>query len=272
VGWRWAFPILGSLGPIWALVFYLRYRETPTDRSAKPAPIADSDALAGDEPQAPPDHSRNVPWKRIFTNLSVWGLAGATFCSAFSWFFCMTWLPTYLKEGRHLSMGTTSWMASLPLLFGVAGCWVGGWLSDELVRKLGSGRWARRIVGSAGAFTSAIFFLPAAYVESPLFAVLLMSMAYFCNDLTLSCVWAACMDVGERYSGSVSGVVNTASAMGSLVSTLVFGRLITLGLGWTPVLLLASGVFVLGGFSWLLVDPTRPVSKSAFVADSMPSA
>jgi MFS transporter, ACS family, glucarate transporter len=48
-------------------------------------------------------------------------LAGATFWSAFGWFFFVTWLPTYLETERGLSLSSASWSSSLPLLCGVFG-------------------------------------------------------------------------------------------------------------------------------------------------------
>jgi nitrate/nitrite transporter NarK len=144
------------------------------------------------------------------------------------------------------------------------GCGVGGWISDALAGALGSGRWARRLVGFSGAIMSGLCFLLALRVEDAVTAVLLMAVAAFFNDLTLSCLWAAIMDVGERFSGSVSGVVNTASGMGALISPPIFGYFVKGGWPWSRVLLLAAAGYMIGGLFWLLVDPTRTVSKTAY--------
>jgi len=261
-GWRWAFRIFAVLGIVWAVAFQLRYREAPPDAAPK-GPETDADRR-GDESLTtiPPDRSVVVPWRRILGNRSVWGLSGATFCSAFAWYFFVTWLPTYLEEERHVSLSRSSWLASLPLFFGVFGCAVGGWMSDRLVHSLGGVRWARRIVGFVGATFSGLSFLAATRVTDPVVAVLLMALSSFWNDVTLSSLWAANMDIGERFSASVSGVVNTASGMGAFFSPLVFARLLKLGWGWTPSLTLSALVFLLGGLFWLLVDPTRTVAPA----------
>jgi sugar phosphate permease len=268
VGWRWAFPILGCLGPIWAIIFYLRYRRVPPIQ--KVAAAETSAAIPppeADWPVPATSPREGVPWAKILTNVSVWGLAGATFWSAFSWFFYATWLPTYLKDVKHLTLDQTSWLASLPLFAGVAGCGLGGWVSDALANALGSGRWARRMVGFAGAMMSGVCFLFALWVRDPLTAVLLMAASAFWNDVTLSCLWAANMDIGERFSGIVSGVVNTASGTGALISPLIFGYLVRHGWPWSRVLLIAAGGYMVGGLFWLLVDPTRTVSKTAYEGD-----
>ena len=89
-------------------------------------------------------------------------------------------------------------------------------------------------MGFAGSTLAGIFFLLSLRVTDPLQAVLVMGLAAFFNDMTLSSLWAACMDIGERDSGRVAGVVNTASGLGGFLSPMVFGELLARGYGWSP--------------------------------------
>jgi sugar phosphate permease len=260
IGWRQAFFAFGALGLVWVLPFWLWYRDDPDEHpSVTPG---ERDWIRSWSPPGARGAAGHAPapWRRILTNPSVLGLAGATFWSAFGWYFFVTWLPTYLESGRGLTMSSASWLAALPLSFGVFGCWIGGWVSDRLIDFFGGLRWARRVVGFTGMMMASVWFLLGVRAANPVGAVVCMALASFFNDLSLSSLWAANMDIGERHAGSVSGLVNTASGAGALLSPFLFGSLLDAGWGWTPSLVCAGAGFMLSGLCWLLVDPTRTVS------------
>ena len=206
-------------------------------------------------------------WRSVLTNRSIWGLAGATFCVSFAWFFNATWLPTYLSEERKINLGQASWYASLPFVFGIAGCAVGGWVSDALVEALGGVRWARRAVGFAGS-TPGRHLLPAQPArdrpapggpgDGPGGVLQRHDPEQPLGGLH-----------GHRRArlGRVAGVVNTASGLGGFLSPMVFGELLERGFGWSPALNLAGAFFLLGGLCWLAVDPTRTVAAPALDAE-----
>jgi MFS transporter, ACS family, glucarate transporter len=261
IGWRATFVVYAALGVVWAWWFWHWYRDEPADHPS----VSDEERLWMATWQAKVDEvggKAGATWRSVLTNRSIWGLAGATFCVSFAWFFNATWLPTYLSEERKINLSQASWYASLPFVFGIAGCAFGGWISDALVEALGGVRWARRAVGFAGSTLAGICFLLSLRVTDPLQAVLVMGLAAFFNDMTLGSLWAACMDIGERDSGRVAGVVNTASGLGGFLSPMVFGELLERGYGWSPALNLAGAFFLLGGLCWLAVDPTRTVAAA----------
>jgi MFS family permease len=293
VGWRAMFAIFALLGLAWAAAFWKWYRDEPAEHPAvtpgehrwiaswqrnarvqiadSRVQIADSrvqiaDSRLQDVPKVPADDPtddrRDSPasWGRILSNRSVWGLAAATCCGSFGWFFFATWLPTYLKEARHLDQDRAAWFASLPFVFGVVGCALGGWLSDRLALACGSTRWARQGVGFGASVLAGGCILLSLRLDDPTPAVLVLALTGFFNDLTLSSLWASAMDIGERDAGRVSGVVNTASGLGGFLSPIFYGELLKRDFGWTPALTVAGLAFFAGGLSWLLADPTRSVA------------
>ncbi len=48
------------------------------------------------------------------------------FCVSFTWYFYITWLPTYLREGRGQTAGHAAALSVLPLLFGGFGAMLTG--------------------------------------------------------------------------------------------------------------------------------------------------
>jgi nitrate/nitrite transporter NarK len=139
-------------------------------------------------------------------------------------------------------------------------------LSDRLTAAVGV-RWSRRLVGFAGSTLAGACFLLSLRVSGVVEAMLLIAFSGFFNDLTVGSLWAAIMDVGERDSGRVAGLVNTASGLGGFLSPLVFGEMVARGTGWAPALAVAGAGFLVGGLFWLLVDPTRTVAAAPITTD-----
>jgi nitrate/nitrite transporter NarK len=70
-------------------------------------------------------------------------------------------------------------------------------------------------------------------------------------------VWATCVDIGKRYAGAVAGCMNTAGAVGGLVSSLIFGYLVQSTGSYDAVLLSMAGMLILGVGLWLRTDATE---------------
>jgi len=114
VSWRWAFGMFGTLGVVWAVVFYRWFRDDPREHpSMTPEELA---LLDGAEHNAP--GRDGVPWKRLLTSPNIWLLWLPFFCMNYGWYFYITWLPTYLREARGVSLTKGAMLAGLPLLIG----------------------------------------------------------------------------------------------------------------------------------------------------------
>jgi MFS transporter, ACS family, glucarate transporter len=94
MSWRHAFELFGGLGVIWAVFFYAWYRDHPRDNhklnAAERQLLEPNEALAS-------SHA-HVPWRRFAESPQVWLLCGQYFCLSYSWYFYITWLPTYLQK------------------------------------------------------------------------------------------------------------------------------------------------------------------------------
>src|SRR5439155_26973040 len=88
LSWRNTFALFGSIGVIWAFVFYRAFR----DRNP-PHIVA-----------APPTGPLHVPWRKLLSSQTVWLLWVQCFCLTHGWFFYVTWLQTYLTETRGLNL------------------------------------------------------------------------------------------------------------------------------------------------------------------------
>src|SRR5262249_30686399 len=141
------------------------------------------------------------------------------FCSSYGWYFNITYLPKYLKFAFGATQETYGfWAMSLllgaPLLLGASACLVGGLLTDWFIRRTGDRKWGRRLFGVLGHGVCALCYFLSMLAGNAWLFVLAISLAAFWNDLTMGSSWASCLDIGRRYSGVVSGCMNTVGNLG----------------------------------------------------------
>ena len=103
--WRTLFGVFGSVGFVWALVWYRWFRDTPAEH---PAVSADERAFIEDGIVVDHRPLEKTQWKRLLANRTVVCLCLMYFTQTFGNAFYVTWLPTYLasrglvgRDGRH---------------------------------------------------------------------------------------------------------------------------------------------------------------------------
>jgi MFS transporter, ACS family, glucarate transporter len=258
VTWRRAFEIFGVLGVLWAISFYVWYRDDPRQH-----PAVNEAELA----LLPPHHesavATHIPWNRIVRSGSVWLLCLQYAFLSYGWYFYITWLPTYLREARGTSMKFGAMLASLPLLLGGVGCIVSARILPPIARAAGSLISARRIVAVIGFVGAAAAVFTFTKVADPVKAMMLLGLAGFFNDFVMPPSWAGCMDIGGRYSGTVSGSMNMVGNIGGALSPLMISYLLKwYPNDWTLTFYVSSAIYLLGGICWLFIDACTPLEES----------
>ena len=258
IGWRATFGLFGCIGFAWCAVFWAWFRDDPAEHKGVNA--AELEKIRGNAAPAPSRAHFHAPWARIFSSGTVWALFGMYFCSAYGFWFFVSWLPTFLMREHGLSLAKSGVYSSLPLASGAIACVSGGALSDWLVRRTGNVKWSRRAIGAAGFILAAAGFGLASKVRSPLAAVLLLALADGSHDLALPVAWATVTDVGGRFGGTTSAFMNMASSLSAMVSSISAAWLATRFGSFDAMLAVASGVYLIGAILWLRIDPTQRVS------------
>lgn len=278
VPWRQTFMIFGILGTVWCFFFWLWFRDRPDQKES--VNQAELELIHGGEVHAEADHWR-VPWGQLLTNGNLWILCGMYFCAAYGWYFNITWLPGYLTDRYGVTKDsygfwTYSFMAGAPLLFGSSACLIGGLLTDAFIRKTGNRKWGRRLFGMVGHGVCAICYFLSIFAESPWLFVLAVAMASFWNDTTMGSAWASCLDIGKRYSGIVSGCMNTIGNLGGAAAGYITGKVLDMKIvtdnipaygdtkpGWVLNFFIFGSVYVLATLFWLKFDSTKPVVQES---------
>jgi len=113
-------------------------------------------------------------------------------------------------------------------------------------------------VGLTGA---ACCLVGATFLGDPILAVAAIALASFCNDITMPGSWTTCMDVGDKYVGTVSGTMNMMGNLGGFVSPIVLGYIVGRTGNWNLTFYVTAGLYLLGAFCWWFLDPITPLDK-----------
>jgi MFS transporter, ACS family, glucarate transporter len=263
IGWRRTFEVFGVIGAIWALFFYRWFRDSPSEHPAvNPAelallPPASETAIA----------RSGVPWSAIFSNPHVWLLSIQYMCLAYGWWFYINWLPSYLRNARGTSLKMGALLAGLPLLLGALGCLVSAFIAPRLARRLGSISLARRTVAVGGFVGASACIIIFTRIADPVTAMFVLGMAGFFNDFAMPVAWASTMDIGGRYSGTVSGAMNMMGSIAGASSTLFVGYLLAWTSGnWTLTFYISAGIYLVGAVCWLFLDSHSPAVRETSAA------
>jgi MFS transporter, ACS family, glucarate transporter len=262
MSWRQAFALFGAIGVVWAVLFYIWYRDNPHEH---PQVNAEERKIL---PPAESSHSSlHVPWRKLFRCKSVWYLCGQYFCCSYAWYFFITWFPSYLLQARGFNVKESALLAGLPLFLGGFGSLLAGWVTPYIERQIGSIGTARRIIGAASFVLAALLLIVSTFLSDPLLAVIAIALVSFCNDLSMPGSWSACLDVGGRYVGTLSGTMNMMGNFGGFVSPIVVGYVIQQTGNWNLTFYVTGAFYLLGAVCWLLLDPATPLEQQCPDAD-----
>jgi ACS family glucarate transporter-like MFS transporter len=254
-GWATTITLIAGLGLAWSALFWLWFRNRPDEMQQLNA--AERELIAKDRP-AVPVVAGPVPWDRMLTSPSVWGLCMMYGFVGFAGNFITSFLNVYLRDHRHLPDATTAWLAGLPLAAGVVSSLSGGVVSDLLIHALGNRKLGRRLVGGVALALAGLATLCTPWVHEVWQLAIVLGAWMFFNDAMLGPAWASCADIGERYAGTLSGAMNMTGAFMGAAGMLLAGLLLKSGQQYVMFTVFAAS-YALASLCWFAVDVTKPL-------------
>lgn len=256
LGWREIFILFGSTGFLWAMVWRRWFRDDPAEHAeVNRHELEIITAGRGTESA----HTAGwAYWRSLLGHRGVWALCLMYFPNSFIYYFCITWLPTYLEEKGSFTPSMLGLLAGLPLLVSVFGDLFGGLTTDWAVARFGL-RWGRCGVGAiAYAIAGAALFVAAAAHSASLSAAMI-TLGTAATMFTLGAAWSTAIETGGNHAGVVSAAMNTCGQIGSLLCPLIVAYSVEWYGSWNLPLYLMGGLFLAGVICWLVIDPRVPV-------------
>lgn len=250
VGWRAAFYLLGALGVVWAIVWWLYYRDSrETSRASSPRNTRSISSTS------------SLPWSSILGNRQFWLICGMYFFYAFgSWFF-FSWFPTFMELGRGFDKTELTYAVAVPFIMSMMGNIAGGHLTDRLTKRYGI-KIGRKALGSTSLAVSAVCMFLAAFIPGKMAVFVFLSLCFGIFDLMLPSAWALCIDLGKRHAGTISGAMNTAGNIGGFCCGILFGELVQQSGNYNLPLYMIAVMLIISAVLFFFINPEKPIVES----------
>ena len=259
LSWREIFVCFGGVGLVWVAVWLAWFRDDPSEHRGVNA--AELRTIVSERPADCRDAVGLDYWRTLFASRSVIALCVMYIPNSMIFYFCITWLPTYLRVRHGFDETSLAIFAGLPLIVSVPGDLLGGVVSDRLVARYGL-RVGRCGLGAVAYAVAGVALLAAAAASSAVVAATLIAVATGLTMFTLGAAWGTVMEVGRNHVAVVGATMNSAGNLAAMLSPLIVAYSVQWFGSWNLPLYVMGVLFLAGAFCWTLVDPARPVFEA----------
>ncbi len=252
-GWRATFIVVGALGFIWLVPWWILARSTPDQHpwvspeerahilgervDGEAANVATTSVVA-----ATPAASLGS----LLSHRESWAVIISRFFLDPIWWLFVNWLPIYLADRFGFDVKTIGLFAWVPYVGAVIGSLSGGWLSGHLIGRGWSVDLARKRVILLGGALTLPGFLAAAFASSPVVAVLAIAVVLCGFQVMINNIQTLPSDL---FAGSSVGTVAGVGGMSAVLGVLVFSTWLVPALSkisYVPVFLMGTALVPLG--------------------------
>ncbi|HWR39489.1 MAG TPA: MFS transporter [Patescibacteria group bacterium] len=257
-GWRSVFVIFGAAGLVLAAAWYFLAASSP--RNSRFVNEAELKHIEEGVDLSQEEKKEMAPWKDFITSGQFWAIGIQYFITDYIMYVFLAWLPLYLMEAQKFSLAKMGIAASFPWALLCILTFASGYISDKLVAKGLPKAQARTIFGVAGLVICCVALYLGAVATEPTMNVFWLTISLGSLGLTFSASWAACIDIGGKFSGSVSGWMNFWGNIGGVAAPTVTAWVATT-YGWQTAILVTAASAVIGIVAWVAVKPDVPLRQ-----------
>ena len=239
-GWRAVFIVFGVLSLLWLIPWF---RAT---RGGLSLDVADAPVT--------------VPWRRLLAERALWGTSLGHFCSNYSYYFMLSWLPLLLVKDRGFSMAEMAWIGSCVYALQAVSAPLTGWLCDRAIAR---GAAPERVLRGAmnlglGVVALAMAACTGADTTGTVALILMAGIFFGVQSAPLGTMTQTLG--GPRAAAQWMGVQNLCANMAGVTAPVLTGITIDRTGSFVWAFALAAGVTLLGVLSYtFLVRQVAPV-------------
>ncbi|SAL53522.1 major facilitator transporter [Caballeronia sordidicola] len=257
--WRTPFIVLGVLGLLMTVGWFVLVRDTPEKHpwaveqdATDIADIVDPDVAQVADEDAPPVSFYIRQPLVLATALAFFGYAWVLYSF-------LSWFPVYLVEARGVNLKEVALTGALPWLLGFVGYLLGGVLTDNIAVRTGRPAFARKSVIVVGLTLTAILLCFVGLATTLTGAMVLMSSVVFLLYLTGSQYFTLISDtIPKSRLGGVVGFVHFLANTSGVFAPLAVGAIVDRTHSWVLTFGVSAGVCIAGVVAILVWGRTPP--------------
>lgn len=231
LSWRELFIYTGLGGLVWLLPWV--WLAPSGKRTSKPA------FTVAEPPRV------KVEWQSLLRNPICWGITLGAFFYSYFWYFCLTWLPSYLVMTHGLSFLKMGTYTAVPLLGMAIVSMIAARAADRIISRGRDPLLVRRsFVVTGFAAGSSLLLLLFVHSLPAVFAVLICSLLGL--GLASANYWAMTQTISPaRVIGRVIGYQNTVANLAGICAPIMTGFLVGEAKNFRTAILFAGSALLL---------------------------
>jgi nitrate/nitrite transporter NarK len=202
------------------------------------------------------------PWAAL-RSPQVLLLSLSYLCLVYGLWMIVLWLPTYMVKARGFSMQAMGWLGMITTVASFIGLVSGGVLSDALLRRGFSTRFARAQGPSLCIALGVPFLVAAVLVPWGSVSVACLTAYMFFANLGGGACWAVPVELNPRLIGSISGVMNCAGNFAGIFGPITAGFLVAATGNWALPLLVIAGLMIVSFLVFYFLVVPEPIEVKA---------
>ena len=262
--WPMAFYFNAAVGIVWLIAWSLFATNTPAEHPK----MTQAERQEIEANMAPRSRETVSPWA-LLKEPHVLFLSLSYLCLIYGLWMTVLWLPTYMVKVRGFTMQQMGWIGMIPPMASFIGLVGGGMLSDRLLQRGFTVRFARV---QAPAFSIALcipFLIAAVYVPWSGASVACFAAYLFFLNIAGGGYWSVPLELNPKLTGAIAGVMNGAGNCAGIFGPMTAGYIVATTGNWTTPFLIAAALTLIAFlvFYYLVVpepiEITTPVPKGS---------
>jgi MFS transporter, ACS family, hexuronate transporter len=251
VGWKTTFILVGGLGFLWILPWYIINKAVPSQHPW----LSDEEKkyiLEGQQINNSTTEERVLSVKELLSFRQSWSVILSRFMLDPIWWLFVSWLPIYLNDRFNFDIKQIGAFAWFPYVGAAIGSLGGGWLAGRFIGMGWSVNKARKTCIMMGSILMLPALIASAFANSPEAAMVTIFIALMGFQITINNIQTLPSDFFSGKSvGTLAGIGGTSAVFGVLITTWLVPVLTKES--YTPFFIMAAILVPIGTFMvmWL---------------------
>lgn len=254
-GWPMAFSGFGVLGLVWVAVWLV----SVSNDHATDARLSSGERELIEQTCSGRSAPGPIPWRRVLAEPAVRAVIITHFCTTWSLYMFLTWLPSYLSDVQGLTVAKSGLFSAAPWIAMCVMTYFAAAISGALIRRGVSLTTARKLMQAVGLLGSASLLVLTSHVHTPTMALGLLCGAAGALGFAWSGYAPNLIDLAPRHSAMLGAFSNTIATIPGIVAVSITGWLVDVTGTYTAAFVLTGAVGAIGALVFVRFGSTRAV-------------
>uniref|UniRef100_A0A1I7YD07 MFS domain-containing protein n=1 Tax=Steinernema glaseri TaxID=37863 RepID=A0A1I7YD07_9BILA len=260
LGWKWAYYVFGVGTIVVFIIFFLIYSNKPHKNrfasSIKVRPLR--------EPQKLPKTKESVPYGKIFSTLSIWGVLVTGLGDCLGYMVFVLYGPIYINKVLNFDVTNTGLLSAIPYVFSIFTKFLGGIFLDKATCVSDTTR--VMFFTALSQVLMAVSFLGLTFLHSD--TPMLAEVVFICAIVVSGLHHIGLMGAFHIVAGKYTHVLSSVIALLDGLIGLLLPRFVALvshnhdNSEWTILFYWISGVLIVSDIIFVLITRMKPASWS----------